>query len=77
MEELVKEWPVMNSAEELYQYYMSKDSGPDMFEELKKDVPRANLGNTDWMIPCAYDGENALFNVLNAYANYDTEILYS
>ena len=56
---------------------MTKDSGPDMFEELKKDVPRANLGNTDWMKECSFNGNNSLFNVLNAYANYDTEILYS
>lgn len=48
-----------------------------MFEELLKDVTRADLGNTDFMIPCEFAGKNALFNVLNAYANYDKEIEYS
>ena len=48
-----------------------------MFDDLKKDVTRADLGNKDFIIPCEFAGKNALFNVLNAYANYDTEILYS
>lgn len=42
-----------------------------------KDITRADLGNTDFEKPAQYDGENALFNVLNAYANFDTEIGYS
>lgn len=48
-----------------------------MFNDLEKDVTRADLGNQDFMIKCEFAGKNALFNVLNAYANYDTEILYS
>jgi hypothetical protein len=75
--ELIKEWPEMKNGEELFRYYMTKDSGPDIFTELEKDVTRADLGNTDFIITCGLDGKNALFNVLNAYANYDTEILYS
>lgn len=75
--ELIKEWPEMKNGDDLYKHYMSKDSGKDMFMELDKDVRRADLGNEDFIIPCTFGGKNALFNVLNAYATYDTEIEYS
>ena len=65
----------MKNGDDLYKYYMSKDSGSVMCSDLEKDVTRADLGNKDFIIQkCGVGGNNALFNVLNAYANYDTEI---
>jgi hypothetical protein len=43
--------------------------------ELKKDLHRSDPGNEDWKIKEPIEN-NSLFNVLNAYANYDPEIGY-
>lgn len=40
-------------------------------------MTRADLGNKDFLEGSYYKGPNPLFNILNAYANYDEEIGYS
>ena len=54
-----------------------KNRGKEGLDEIVKDITRADLGNTDFEKPVTYEGENSLFNVLNAYANHDTDIGYS
>jgi hypothetical protein len=58
-------------------YYSKMDRGADKLKELKNDITRADLGNIDFLIESSYGGKNPLFNVLNAYANFDSEIGYS
>ena len=71
-------WPMIYSPAALYEYYKNKKSGNTLFECLEKDVHRADPGNLDFCKkanPCL-QGCNSLFNLMNAYAHYDTEIEY-
>ena len=75
--ELNAERPLIESATQLYGKLKATNRGQEGLDEIVKDITRADLGNTDFEKACDYSGENALFNVLNAYANYDVEIGYS
>ena len=67
----------METGAVLYRSLRYKNRGKEGLDEIVKDITRADLGNTDFEKPAMYEGENALFNVLNAYANFDSEIGYS
>lgn len=75
--ELNAERPPIESAAKLYYGLRDRNRGQEGLDEIVKDITRADLGNTDFEKPAEYNGNNALFNVLNAYANHDTDIGYS
>lgn len=66
--------PVITTAEDLYHFYRKK-FGEKLADDLRKDVPRSDPGNDDFKID-PDSGENALYNLLNAYGHFDSEIQY-
>ena len=66
-------WPNIETADELYSHYLNE--GVDAEYKIDKDVGRSDLGCKDWKMPCM-NGQNHLFNILNAYAHYDPEVGY-
>ena len=66
--------PLILTAKELYHYYRSQNT-PDIEHLLKKDLERTDLSNMDFKIDYKTN-KNPLYNVLNAYAHYDSEVGY-
>jgi hypothetical protein len=60
----------------MYEFYRNAKSNKKIDLEIEQDLKRADLSNADFSND--WDtGENSLYNVLRAYANYDPEIGYS
>lgn len=66
--------PVIHCAQQLFHYYRHIHNARSEFD-LKKDLARTDLNNPFFLTPFKTE-KNPLFNVLNAYANYDKEIGY-
>ena len=64
----------VTSGTELFNYLKSQPSEENTYK-INKDLPRTCIGNTDFKIDPT-SGNNQLYNVLLAYANYDKEIGY-
>jgi hypothetical protein len=60
----------------MYDYYKSQEINKNVSNEIETDIKRADLSNTDFKID-PKSGDNALYNILKAYANFDPEIGYS
>ena len=61
--------PAIYCADQLYHYYRHIHNARSEFD-LKKDLARTDLNNPFFLTPFKTE-KNPLFNVLNAYANYD------
>jgi hypothetical protein len=60
----------------LYNYYKCYSKiDYEIIHRINKDIKRTSIGNQDFKIDYK-SGQNQLFNVLVAYANYDPEINY-
>lgn len=66
--------PVIHCPQQLYHYYRSIHNARSEFD-LKKDLARTDLNNPFFLTAFKTE-KNPLFNVLNAYANFDKEIGY-
>ena len=67
-----------DTPEELYEHYRSKNTEHITYK-IWKDLNRTDLDNHDFDPDQGIDhlkGENALFNILTAYAHFDPEIEY-
>jgi len=60
----------------MYEFYKNQEINKNVSSEIEKDIKRADLSNIDFQIDQT-SGDNALYNVLKAYANFDPEIGYS
>ena len=59
----------------MYLHFLNKNLPDQLTQDISQDVTRADLSNHDWLEKCE-NGQNALFNVLKAYAIYDPEVNY-
>ena len=66
--------PVCNSPGEVYDFLKSLYTA-DIERRIKIDLYRTCAGNEDFKKP-HLEGQNPLYNVVNAYAHYDLEIGY-
>ena len=60
----------------MYEFYKNQEINKNVSSEIETDIKRADLSNSDFQIDQT-SGDNALYNVLKAYANFDPEIGYS
>lgn len=74
---LDKEMQMIETAEELYEYYKDQQIDPKNDYEIGKDLQRTDPGNLDWEKRHLKTNTNWLYNVLKAYSIYDPEIGYA
>jgi len=60
----------------MYEYYKNIELKKNIHLEIEQDISRADLSTSDFAVEVE-SGNNALYNVLRAYANYDPEIGYA
>ena len=70
------EYPAIESADQLYHHYKVMYTD-DITDLLCKDVPRSGFGKNRDFDTDPRSLKNPLFNVLNAFAHFDTEVGYS
>lgn len=71
---LIELMPVCNSPTEIFEYLKSQYTEKVEYG-IKIDLPRTCIGNEAFKRPHK-EGDNPLYNVVNAYAHYDDEIGY-